>query len=55
VSAGEASRQQMGRVRRYKKFKAADPFSKRTKVVTDTVHDEPPESFNKRQCNEADI
>lgn len=38
----------MGRVRRYKKYKAADPFSKQKKTVTDTVHDEPPDVFDER-------
>ena len=38
----------MGRVRRYKKYKAVDPFSKRQKAETDTVHDEPPDLFEDR-------
>ena len=38
----------MGRVRRYKKFKACDPFSKRNGTKIDTVHDEPPEMFEER-------
>ena len=38
----------MGRVKRYKKFKACDPFAKRTKAEVDTVHDEPPELFEQR-------
>ena len=33
----------MGRVRKYKKFKACDPFSKRGKAEVDIIHDEPPE------------
>ena len=39
----------MGRVKRYKKFKACDPFAKRGKVVIDTTHDEPPELFEERK------
>eukprot|EP01038_Epipyxis_sp_PR26KG_P011487 gene11487-15386_t len=40
----------MGRVRRYKKFKACDPFSKNhgKKDVVDDNHDEPPDSFEQR-------
>jgi len=38
----------MGRVRRYKKFKACDPFSKKSSAPIDTVHDEPPEMFEQR-------
>lgn len=38
----------MGRVRRYKKFKACDPFSKRGKTEVDTIHDEPPSQFEQR-------
>lgn len=32
----------MGRVRRYKKYKAIDPFAKGHRAETDLVHDEPP-------------
>ncbi len=35
----------MGRVRRYKKIKAIDPFSKARPKAVDTIHDEPPEIF----------
>jgi hypothetical protein len=38
----------MGRVRRYKKFKACDPFSKRKITEVDNVHDEPPNLFEER-------
>lgn len=34
----------MGRVRRYKKIKSIDPFSKKKKEEIDTIHDEPPTS-----------
>lgn len=39
----------MGRVRRYKKIKAIDPFSNRSKKETNTNHDEPPELFDKKE------
>ena len=40
----------MGRVRRYKKVKAIDPFAKRVnKRDLDTIHDEPPQLFAERR------
>jgi hypothetical protein len=33
----------MGRVRRYKKYKACDPYAKKQKSEIDLVHDQPPE------------
>jgi hypothetical protein len=39
---------EMGRVRRYKKIKAIDPFAKKQKAELDTVHDEPPQDFQDR-------
>lgn len=38
----------MGRVRRYKKFKAIDPFAKAKKAEVDLVHDEPPDVHDER-------
>lgn len=38
----------MGRVRRYKKFKAVDPFAKGHRTETDLVHDEPPDLHDER-------
>ena len=40
----------MGRVKRYKKIKACDPFANRKNQVKviDLIHDEPPENFEKR-------
>ena len=40
----------MGRVRRYKKIKAADPFAKSNrKAEIDTTYDEPPDKFYDRK------
>jgi len=39
----------MGRVRRYKKCKAIDPFAKKRKAEVDVLHDEPPSVFNERR------
>ena len=41
-------RRYMGRVRRYKKIKAIDPYAKKQKAEIDTVHDEPPEEYQER-------
>lgn len=38
----------MGRVRRYKKYKAVDPFAKAQRAETDLVHDEPPDIHEER-------
>ena len=38
----------MGRVRRYKKYKAVDPFAKGHRSETDLVHDEPPDLHDER-------
>ena len=40
---------EMGRVRKYKKFKSCDPFSKKKKTEADTTHDEPPDVFEDRE------
>jgi hypothetical protein len=47
------SGEEMGRVRRYKKIKAIDPFAKKGKVEIDTIHDEPPDMHKERGflCN----
>jgi len=39
----------MGRVRKYKKLKSCDPFSKKKKTEADTTHDEPPDVFEDRE------
>lgn len=44
----------MGRVRKYKKFKACDPFSKKGRAEVDTIHDEPPD-IHEEKCNELNI
>lgn len=43
----------MGRVRKYKKIKACDPFAKRKKAEVDVVHDEPPEIFENKVKRDA--
>ena len=38
----------MGRVRRYKKYKAVDPFARKKASAADLEHDDPPELHAER-------